>query len=81
MATWTPESRNSPPTWANQDKSSKTFGDLTPIEIGSLTPPDNLPGTNPQITLGEATPNTKIFATYSNEPRSSSPTWNNEMRN
>lgn len=81
MATWTNESKSSSPTWANQDKTSKTFGELTPIDIGGLNPSDNLPGTNPQITLGEANPNTKIFAVHTNQSKSATPTWTNDARN
>lgn len=70
-----------PPTWTNRNKTiTERFGDLDPTDIGNLTPTDDLPGTIPQITLGEATPNTAIYTIFANKTKSASPTYTNRSK-
>ncbi len=64
--------------WTNQDKTFKRFGDLLPADTGAMLPTDNLAGTVPPITVGEATPNTVIYTQFTNENKSSSPSWTNQ---
>ena len=82
LATWQNQNKNTAPVWENQEKSHvKLFGDLTANDIGRLAPTDILPGTIPEITLGEATPSTKIYSVWTNQNKSATPVWTNQTRN
>ena len=77
-------SKSASPSWANPSKTYRAFGDFTLEEqnqvIGSRSLEDNLPGTVPPTTVGNATLETPVFTIFQNNAKSSAPTFTNTSK-